>query len=145
MSLRIDSSQHWISKTEESAFNTAETTNTNYEYIPTTQPYFLLPKIEKVNDGNRIGKNAPTHLCNEYWSNPEVTITDDVETGVPGRLFRRALGGTPVNTVVSAGAVWDHTFAILQPQIGNILPSFNVITLLDDADFLLHGMMVDAW
>ena len=132
------------SSTTESAYNTAETTGANYEGIPTTQPFFLLPKVEKVNDGNRVGRNAPSHVCNTYWEPAQVGLQDDVETGLPARLFRRALGGAVTNTVVSAGAVWDHTFAILPPQTGTILPSFNIIAVLEAASFLLHGVMVDS-
>lgn len=141
--MRTENSVNHISKTNEGTFNTAETTNTNYEGIPTTEPFFILPKVQKVTDGARVGRNAPTHVCNEYWSPAQVSLKDDIETGVPGRLFRRALGGTPTDTVVSAGAVWDHTFAILPPQTGSILPSCNIISVLGAASFLLHGMMVD--
>jgi hypothetical protein len=111
--------------------------------IPTQDPIFLLPKVEKVNDGGRIGKNAPTHLCNTYWSHMEASIKDDVDTTVPARLLARALGGTVTNTLVETG-VYDHEVPILLPQVGDVLPSFNIASLLGAASFLFAGVMVDG-
>lgn len=143
--MKTEDAQHWISKTVESTFNTAEATGTNYSKVPTQDPFFVLPKLEKRSDANRQGMNAPTHLCNHYWKPGEYGFADDAETDVPARLFRRGLGGSVTDTVVSAGAVWDHTFPILQPQIGNILPSFGMASLLGAASYLLHGCMVDSF
>jgi len=142
--MRVESTTNHISKTVESTFNTGETTGANYEGVPTTQPFFLLPKMEKVNDANRVGRNAPTHVCNTYWSPGQIGLADDAETGVPARLLRRALGGSVTDTTVSAG-VYDHTFGILPPQTGPILPSFSFISVLDAATFLLHGCMVESF
>lgn len=143
--MRIENTQHWISKTIEASYNTPEALGANYDFLPTTEPYFYLPKIEKTNDGNRIGKNAPTHICNKYWQHAELAVRDDVETNVPARLFRRALGGAVTDTVVTASQTWDHTFAILPPQVGDVLPSFSWATKLGAADFLLAGCMVDRF
>jgi hypothetical protein len=143
--MRIDSSQHWISKTLEAAFNTPEATGTNYSFLGTQEPYFRLPMVEKMNDGGRAGVYAPTHLCNTYWSHPEIGPKDDVETDNPARLFRRALGGAVTDTVVTAATSWDHTFAILSPSIGDVLPSFSVASLLGAASFLFAGSMVDRF
>lgn len=71
-----------------------------------------------------------------------ISLKDDADSNVPGRLLRRALGGTVTDTLVSVG-VYDHTFAILPPQIGDILPSFNILSMLGLANFLLAGVMVD--
>lgn len=143
--MRTDAAQIWISKTLESAFNTPESTGSNYSFLGSQNPSFLLPKMEKVNDANRAGVNAPTHLCNTYWAHGEIGAQDDVDTDNSARLFRRALGGTVTDTVVSAGAVWDHTFAILSPQVGDVLPSFSVASLLGAASFLFAGAMVDRF
>lgn len=143
--MRTDSSQQWISKTLEAAFNTPEPTGSNYSFLGTTDPYFTLPKMEKVNDANRVGVYAPTHLCNTYWSHGQISPKDDVETDNPARLFRRCLGGAVTDTVVSAGAVWDHTFAVLSPAVGDVLPSFSLASLLGSASFLLAGAMVDSF
>lgn len=142
---RIDTTQNWISKTLEGTYNTPVTGGTNYEFIPTIAPYWTLPKLEKISDAARVGLNAPTHLCSTYWSHFEMPLEDDVETGVPARLFRRALGGTVTDTVVEAAIAWDHTFPILQPQVGSILPFFSVASKMDVADFLLAGCMVDQF
>lgn len=142
--MRTDSAQHWISKTVEGSYNTAEPTGSNYSFIPTQDAFYQLPEIEKVNDGNRIGRNAPSHVCNTYWKNPAYGLKDDVETDVPARLLRRALGGSVTNTTVAAG-VYDHEFAILSPQVGSILPSFGMASLLGTASFLFHGCMVDRF
>ncbi|MCC6328996.1 MAG: hypothetical protein IT174_10800 [Acidobacteria bacterium] len=143
--MRIDTSRSWISKTLESSYNTPEATGSNYSEIPTQEPYFVLPKLEKTSDADRVGQDAPTHLCNTYWSHGEIGLRDDAETDVPARLFRRALGGSVTDTVVSAGAVWDHTFAILPRAASDFLPSFSVATLLGSASFLLAGCMIDRF
>lgn len=140
----ISAAQSWISKTVESTYNTAEGTGTNYSQVPTRNPFFILPKLEKRSDADRAGQNAASHLCNHYWSPGQYGFVDDAETDVPARLFRRALGGSVTDTLVS-GTVYDHTFAILPPQTGSILPSFGVVSLLEAASFLLHGCMVDRF
>jgi hypothetical protein len=142
---RVEFAQHWLSKTVEGTYNTAEPTGSNYEYVATRDPYFYLPKLEKLNDGDRLGVAAPTHLCNTYWSHCEFGVKDDLETSLPARLFRRALGGAVTDTVVTAAASWDHTFACLDRRIGDILPSFGWATKLGAADWLLHGVMVDRF
>lgn len=143
--MRTEYAQHWISKTLEGSYNTAPSGGANYERVPSTEAFFYFPVLESVNDGNRLGQAAPTHLCKTYWRHCEMPIRDDVETGFPARMFARALGGAVTDTVVTVGQVWDHTFAILQPQVGDILPSFGWAQKHDDADFLFAGMMVDRW
>jgi len=142
---RIETVQNWISKTIEGTYNTADSTGSNYSQVPSQNPFFVLPKLEKLSDANRIGMNAPTHLCSHYWRPGQYGFADDAETDVPARLFRRSLGGAVTDTVVVAATVWDHTFAILPPQTGAILPSFGMASLLDAASFLLHGCMVDRF
>lgn len=140
--MRLDNTRLSISKTTESAFNTPETTSGNYVDLPTTNAFYMLPKLEKVSNQQRVGRNAPTHLCNTYFSHSEVTIKDDIETNVPAMLSRRGLGGTDTKTNVAAG-VYDHDIPILPPSIGDILPSFNLAVILGQADFLLAGLMTD--
>ena len=140
--MRIDNTQIAISKTVESGFNVPDAVAANYEWLPSTDPLFILPKLEKISDAARTGRNAPSHNCNTYWSPSSITVKDDIETGVPARLFRRALGGVATSSVVAAG-VYDHTFAILPPQIGDILPSFDIAAVLGPASFLLAGLMVN--
>lgn len=142
---RIEFAQHWLSKTVEGSYNTAEATGSNYEFLATAEPIFHLPKVEKKSNAGRSGKNAPTHLCNEYWSHAEMKIRDDAQTLLPARLFRRTLGGSVTDTVVTATQSWDHTFGILSPQIGDILPSFGWATKMGAADFLMHGVMADRF
>lgn len=142
--MRLRDSQSWISKTLESSYNTPEATGTNYSFIPTQNPFFALPTAEKLSDAARIGRNGPSHLCSTYWTHPEIGIQDDVETDVPGRLFRRALGGSVTDTLVATG-VYDHEFAMLNPQVGVDLPSFSLATLLGAASFLFAGCRVDTF
>lgn len=140
--MRLRDSQSWISKTLEGTYNTAPAGGSNYIFVPTTNPFFALPSVEKVSDAGRIGRNAASHLCNTYWSHFQMQIQDDVETGVPAHIFARALGGSVTDTLASPG-VYDHTFAMLNPQIGVNLPSFGTAVQLGDASFLFHGCRVD--
>jgi hypothetical protein len=57
-------------------------------------------------------------------------------------MAARALGGTVTDTLVATG-VYDHFVPILQPQVGSILPSFGLASVLDAANWLLHGCMVE--
>lgn len=142
--MRVEDGKHWISKTIESPFNTADSTGTNYAQVPTSNPFFVLPKLEKRSDIGKSGHTAATHLCNHYWQPGQYGFADDAESDVPGRLLRRCLGGSVTDALVSSG-VYDHTFPILQPQVGSILPSFGMASLLDAASFLLHGCMVERF
>lgn len=142
--MRLDNTQLAISKTCEISFNTPENTAGNYEGLPTLEAFFILPKLEKLSDAGRVGKNAATHLCNNYWAHFEASVKDDLDSNVPARLARRALGGNVTTTLVATG-VYDHEFAILPPQIGDILPSFDLISVLGAADFLMAGVMVDKF
>jgi hypothetical protein len=73
-----------------------------------------------------------------------MSVQDDIETGVPARFFARALGGSVTDTLVATG-VYDHEFAMLNPQIGVNLPSFGAAVELGDASFLFHGCRVDRF
>lgn len=140
--MRLDNTRLSISTTTEASFNSEETVDAKYVDLPTTEGFYILPKIEKVANNTRVGRNAPDHLCNTYWSHPEIAIKDDIETGVPAMLSRRGLGGTDNKTTVATG-VYDHEVAILPPTVGDILPSFNIAGILGAADYLLSGLMVD--
>jgi hypothetical protein len=142
--MRLEDGKHWISDALEGTFNTAPSTGSAYSQVPTQKPFFLLPKLEKRSDAGKSGHTAPTHLCNHYWSPGQVGFGDDVETNTPARMFRRCLGGAVTDTLVEAG-VYDHSFGILQPQIGSILPSFGVVSLMDAASYLLHGCMMERF
>lgn len=142
--MRTEDAKHWISNALEGTFNTAPSSGAAYSQVPNTNPFFLLPKLEKRSDAGKSGHTAPTHLCNHYWSPAMFPFRDDVETNVPARLFARSLGGTVTDALVATG-VYDHSFAILQPQVGSILPSMGVTSLLDAASFLCHGCMVDRF
>jgi len=107
-------------------------------------PFFILPVLEKRSDAGKSGRNAPTHLCSHYWTPGQYGYADDAETDVPARLFRRALGGSVTDALITTG-VYEHTFAILRPQVGSILPSFGAAGLLDGSSFLLHGCMAERF
>src|SRR5690606_34916849 len=93
---------------------------------------------------NRIGRNAASHACNTWWTPPDITITDDVETDVPARLLARALGGTVTDTTVDTG-VYSHAVPMLNPQVGVNLPSFSVASILGTASWLFAGCRVNSF
>lgn len=142
--MRLEDGKNWLSNALESTFNTAPSTGSAYSQIPTKNPFFALPKLEKMSDAGKSGHTAPTHLCNHYWSPGQFSFSDDVETNTPARMFARCLGGTITDGSISDSA-YDHTFGILQPQVGSILPSFGMVSLLDTASFLFHGCMVERF
>src|SRR5262249_36979683 len=91
-----------------------------------------LPNIEKFFDGGLIGSGNEYALSstNDYISHPSISISDRINTELAAMLFKRALGGTVTNTVVTAAKTWDHSFV---PEPGSddpALPSMTVAAKL---------------
>jgi hypothetical protein len=137
----------YVSKTRESAYNTDETTGTNYLKVRTQQPGYVLPQVEFINDagvpGN--GHEFATEWCATYIAHPAITFTDDINFGVAGRLALRALGGAVTTAQLASTTAYKHSCSMLTIASGRQLPSTTIAALLGGASFRMAGMVVDRY
>ena len=142
----IRDTQIAFSKERETAYNQPHTTAAKYMGLLTSDVFFYLPKIEQIVKDDLLGHEFPTHACNDYWQHSEMSFQEDLETKIGGRFLAYALGGT-INATAVAGAasVNDLEFAMLPASGGRQLPSFDVASKLDAADFLMAGVCVDKF
>ncbi len=134
-----------LSKAPESALNTQYTTIADFQRMLVAQPFFILPRPEKVTDEGRPGNghDFATRVCNTYWTQPQVSVEDEIDFDLSAKAFRRALG-SPV-TFASVSSLFSKSFKMLAVASGRQLPSSDIITRLGGADFNLGGMVVEKW
>lgn len=137
----------WVSKLPETSFNTAYTAGADYAKVATQNPIVLIPEMEKANDAGRAGNGHEfaTYICNRYWLGSSLGLQDDVNFDVAGRLLLRGAGGTVTDSVASAGVAWKHAAPMLPIASGLQQPSFDVISELGGASFLLYGAVVERF
>lgn len=141
MPLKVKATNFVMEKLPSSAINSASVVPANYEAFGNTNVNFFVPDHEDINDAARAGRNAATQLCPTYWKQLPISIADDIDFSFFPKFLRRAMGGTPVKTTAATG-VFDFTWGILNPSIGDALPATGIITRLGDAFFLWDGMTV---
>ena len=137
----------YFSKTREASYNAGVASGANYSKIRTTQPQFLLPQIEFVNDANRPGNGHEfaTEWCASYITQPAFSVTDDINFGIAGRLALRALGGTVTSAQQGSTTAYKHSCNMLPIASGRQLPSFSAASELGGASFKMDGMVVDSY
>lgn len=136
-----------ISKAIESAYNTHYELQADFDALVTSAFNISLPNIEKFFDGGLIGSGNEYALTstNDYLSHPSISISDRLNTELAARLFKRALGGSVTDSVVTASTAWDHVFV---PELGSddpSLPSMTVAAKLGGIDLILAGMVVNSY
>lgn len=136
----------WISKTRESAFNTPETTGSNFLRATSTNAQVLIPEMEKTDDANRVGNASefPTTQCNQYWLPPALSISDQANFALFLRLALRAVGGSVANANV-AGAAYSHIANMLPKISGLQLPASTIVSELGGASFLFAGNVIERF
>jgi hypothetical protein len=136
-----------LSKQAETALNTHYSAISDFQRILTAQPVVPIPTPEKASDAGRVGNGhefiTPGRLCNTYWQQPNLTIEDDLDFDLSGKLMRRALGSVVTPTTI--GAFIAKSFKLLPKSSGLQLPSSTVIARLGGADFLHAGMVVQQY
>lgn len=145
----INDVEIWLSNLPESALNTHYTLGADYGKVATSQPFYVLPEMEKRNDAGKPGNghSYPTYTCNTYWSHPAISIQDEVNVEMAGRMLLRAMGGTVTDTVLFAG-VNKHAANQLPIASGRQYPSADLIVReggVNIADFLLAGAVVSSY
>jgi hypothetical protein len=136
----------WISKLP-GTFNAFEETGTNYLLARIGSPFVVLPTQEKENDAGTAGNGHPyaTFQCNRYWLPMSAQIDAQADFDLLGRLWLRALGGTVVDSLVSAGAAWKHAANQKPGAEGLQLAAFNAISELGGASSIHAGCVVDSF
>lgn len=136
----------YLSTRKETAINTPYTAGANFSLVTTGTPSFVVPNYEIFTDAGKPGNGHefPTYQCITYVTHPALSITDDVNTAIAGRLATRALGGTITTTNPDATA-YKHTNNLLAVASGRQLPSTTAITVLGGASFRLDSMVVDRF
>lgn len=142
----IRDTQIAFSKEQETSYNSHHTTAAKYMGLLTSDVFFYLPKVEQIVKDDLLGHEFPTHACNDYWQHSEMSFQEDLEPKVGGRFLAYALGSS-INPQAVPGAtgVNDLFFNMLPASGGRQLPSFDVISKLDAADFLIAGVCVDKF
>jgi hypothetical protein len=139
---RVRNALLWGSELPESAYNTPYSAAADFEALSSKEAFFLLPTIEKVSDAGNVGTGShfPTHLCNDYWTQPGINLLTDVEFfGFFSKLWLRAFGGTVA--VAASGDGFKHTAPLLTGD-NTVLPASDLIALLGTDSPLFAGMVV---
>jgi hypothetical protein len=139
--------QYGISKSPESAFNTLPAgAATNWLSAVTTNPQLVVPNIEKITDEGKTGNGNefPTVARNNYWSQPEFSIADELNTDIFAVLLRRAMGATATVAQVAASAQYEHSMTMQLDSSGLQLPSSSLAVLAGSNDMVLGGCVVNS-
>lgn len=142
-----------ISKTPESAFNTAKAAGTDFYRLEMRGNSFGYPVLDKIDSSDLVGTGfefAQVPLRVNYWQHPVMTIGEDVEADVLPLILSRVFGGTNAapSTLNTTGK--QHTL-LLGTSAQRQLPSSNLITsvgYIDDsnagADYLWMGVVPES-
>ena len=137
----------WVSKRPETSLNTPYTAGADFLKALTTNPGFVLPQIEFVNDANKPGNGHefPTKQCPTYVGHPAYTFTDEINVDYAGRLLLRALGGAVTAAQQGGTAAYKHSCKQLDALTSRQLPSSTMISEIGGASFRLDGLVVDRY
>ena len=127
MAFRTRNTKLWASKLPEDPYNTPPATGAEFEALVSANPFYLLPSIEKTSDEGQIGTGShfPTHLCNDYWTQPGVDLaTQQALFDIYGRLWLRAFGGA---VTITGTAAFTHSAKLQGEDDGSQLPGTTVI------------------
>lgn len=136
----------FMSKVREATFNAPPALGADYLRITTQNPNIFLPEMQKSDDAGRAGNASElaTAQCNEYWMPPAFPVADRANFDTFGRLWMRAMGGTPAAPVNVAGAAWRHKASWLPKAQGLQLPGTTIISALGGANYLTPGCIVGS-
>ncbi len=140
---RIRNTKLWLSLLPEAVYNTPYDEAAEFGALTSQNPFYLLPSIEKIDDAGNIGTGSPfaTHVCNDYWTQPGVALSTQLEYfGLFGRLWLRAAGQAVVTAAQGTG--FKHSSELQVEADGVQLPASDLIVKLSPLDILLAGMVV---
>ena len=115
-----------VSKQAETALNTNYTAIADFQRVLVSQPVVPIPTPDKSSDAGRVGNGhefiTPGRLCNTYWQQPNITLEDDIDFDMSGKLFRRALG-----SVVTTATVGAFVSKVVQAAAEGVGPAIAVV------------------
>lgn len=137
----------YVSKRRETTFNTPYTAGADFLQATSQNPIVLIPELEKTDDANRAGNSSefPTAQCNQYWTPPAASFSDQANFDLFGRLALRGVGGAVTTTTVVASVAFKHAANMLAKSVGLQYPSSTLISELGGASFLFAGNVVERF
>ncbi len=126
----------------EATYNVAVSAGADFEALVSSNPFYLLPVIEKTSDAGQIGTGThfATHLCNDYWAQPGVDFATQIALfTIYARFWLRAFGGTV--TTAAAGTGFKHTAPLQAEDDGSQLPGTTMIVENGPQKVLETGMV----
>jgi len=142
MAFRTRNTKLWASKLPEATYNVAVSAGADFEALVSSNPFYLLPVIEKTSDAGQIGTGThfATHLCNDYWAQPGVDFSTQIALfTIYARFWLRAFGGTV--TSAASGTGTKHTAPLQAEDDGSQLPGTTIIVENGPEKVLETGMV----
>lgn len=143
---RLRNTKLWASKLPESAYNTPYDEAAEFLALSSGEVnpnIVMLPTIDKIGDEGNVGTGShfATHLCNDYWTQPSIALSTQLEYfGIFGRLWLRAFGGAVATAAQGTGYI--HKSNLMTEPDGSILPASDIISSNGPLDSLFAGMVV---
>lgn len=139
-----------LSKAVESSYNSMLIDDADlYHGMVTSSRNIYVPDKEKFDDLGKIGtgQEFATDQRSGYLSVPSLEISDELNNGIAGVLFRRALGGaiTVSSDIETSLGFYNHTFSMLPNASGRQLPSSTLLWAIGGADYMWGGVVVDQF
>lgn len=142
MAFRTRNTKLWASRLPEATYNVAVSAGADFEALVSSNPFYLLPVIEKTSDAGQIGTGThfATHLCNDYWAQPGVDFSTQIALfTIYARFWLRAFGGTV--TSAASGTGTKHTAPLQAEDDGSQLPGTTIIVENGPEKVLETGMV----
>jgi hypothetical protein len=141
-----------LSTEVEDPYNTmlVDAADTYYGMVTSSRNIYV-PDKEKFDDLGKIGtgQEFATDQRSGYLNVPSLEISDELNNGIAGILFRRALGGaiTVSSDLEASLGFYNHSFAMLPngTSAGRQLPSSTILWAVGGADYMWGGVVVDQF
>lgn len=140
-----------LSTTPETTYNALKVLGSQYLGFEMTGRGFPVPDREKFDNTGKVGtgREFATEQRSGYVLPATMDISDELNSGIAGLLFRRGMGGADLTTptVVEAGVAFGHTFSMLNNSgaTGRQLPSSSVVYSLGGMDLAWGGCVVNTY
>lgn len=141
----------------QTTINTPDETAANYFRFKTEPFDTPVPEPDQMADAGEVGDGVgyAQNIWNYRWKPLALSLSGMINDVLFPKLFARVLGGTVVDTVVTASTSWDHTIPmateleLVQPKISTLItegaPQFiwgdvfvRGLTITQDGDGMPH-------
>lgn len=134
-----------ISSAPETSFNTNYTLSSAFTGLASQSFNVDLPFIEKVYNDKLVftGTEFADSFTNDWASNPQMTITDRLNTAQAALLVARCLSGTVTDSVVTAGQSYKHVIKMQTSTSDPQIKSSTIALKMGALELFLAGMVVN--